>query len=152
VNNDLPIAQVNEPESELIFGNDRILVVEDALGARNIAQRVLRSLGYHVEIAADAAEAVKMLDLFVFDMLFTDIIMPGVMDGLALAKYTHLKYSAMKIILLSGFSVTPSAEVIALGAFYITKPYRKAVLAKLLRQCFDSYKDSPGEVRNGIKF
>jgi signal transduction histidine kinase/CheY-like chemotaxis protein len=132
----LPLPVMVDDSDSALFGNERILVVEDTAAARSVAERVLRSLGYHVDSVSDSAEAIDLLELGRYDMLFTDIIMPGPMDGLALAKYVHGRYPAMKIVLLSGFSVTLSADVTALDAVYVTKPYRKSVLAKLLRQQF----------------
>lgn len=68
----------------------------------------------------------------VFDMLFTDAVMPG-MDGAALARAVRARFPDIKILLSSGFSRTPSHDIEALRASYITKPYRKAELAQTIR-------------------
>ena len=137
----LPVAHVTngnggapqEIDTAVLHGSERILVVEDTLAARTVAQRILASLGYEVRLAKDAVEALMIINTDgVFDMLFTDVVMPG-MDGVALARAVRARFPDIKILLSSGFSRTPSHDIEALRASYITKPYRKAELAQTIR-------------------
>ena len=124
-----------------LHGNERILVVEDTPAARVVAQRILTSLGYTVRVASDATEAMLIIDSGEhFDMLFTDIVMPG-MNGIALAETVHPRHPRMKILFASGFSRTPTEDIAMLNATYITKPYRKIDLALTLRNIFNHRKN-----------
>lgn len=117
-----------------LHGNERILVVEDAPASLTVAQRILVSLGYSVKLAKDAAEAMACIDAGEqFDLLFTDIVMPGEMNGIQLARVVKQRQPTIKILLASGFSQTTADDVETLGASYITKPYRKLNLAKYVR-------------------
>lgn len=117
-----------------LHGNERILVVEDAPASLTVAQRILVSLGYTVKLAKNAAEAMAWIDAGErFDLLFTDIVMPGEMNGIQLARIVKQRQPMIKILLASGFSQTSADEVEMLGANYITKPYRKRSLAKNVR-------------------
>ena len=74
------------PNINTLHGNGRILIVEDVEAVRSLAQRIVSDLGYQVQVAHGGFEALKLLDEGnVFDVLFTDIMMPE-MDGEALAK------------------------------------------------------------------
>lgn len=115
-----------------------VLIVEDSVGARNLAVRMLISIGYTVVAAKDAAEAIALLDQGQeFDVLFTDIIMPGPVDGIALAHIVHGRRPQTKIMFTSGFSSMNPDDLAKLNAIYVAKPYRKAeiagVLSKLLK-------------------
>lgn len=127
----------DEPVIDLadLRGNERILIVEDTANVREISYRILTSLGYTVRQASNAQEALAILAVETFDLLFTDIIMPG-MDGIALAEQAKQNYPAMKILFASGFSAAPYAVIKRLDAKYLTKPYRKIELAQLLRTFF----------------
>ena len=73
-----------------------------------------------------------------FDLLFTDIVMPGQLNGLALARELRARDPAVRILFTSGFSspVTLREQIDELGgAELIAKPYRKAELAMLVRAC-----------------
>lgn len=120
-----------------VAGNhERVLIVEDREEVRKIAVRAATSLGYEV-IEADSAEvALELVDGVHFDILFTDVVMPGKMNGLDLAWKLRKRFPTLAIVLTSGFS---DPEVIAtdLGALKATllpKPYRKADLSQVLRR------------------
>jgi PAS domain S-box-containing protein len=121
-----------------LHGNERILLVEDTEKARVMTQRMLLSLGYIVRSARDATEAMLFLDSGEpFDLLFTDIVMPGEMDGVELARLAKLRYPSIRVLFTSGFSRRPAEDVMILQAAYITKPYRKLELASTVRKLFD---------------
>jgi PAS domain S-box-containing protein len=122
-------------------GNERILLVEDAPKARIVAQRILASLGYTVVAAGDATEAMTIIDSAdheQFDLLFTDMVMPGAMSGLELARTVRQRCPSIKILLTSGFSAMTSQDISDIGAGFMVKPYRKADLAKTLRKMLDN--------------
>ena len=115
------------------MGQAHILIVEDSISARNLAVRMLTSIGYKVTAAQDACEAIALFDQGdAFDVLFTDIIMPGTMDGIELAHIIHARAPLTKIMFTSGFSSMNPDDLAKLNATYVAKPYRKAEIAMIL--------------------
>jgi CheY-like chemotaxis protein len=117
-------------------GAETILVVEDNPGMRDIALRQLHSLGYHTLAASDGAEALEIVGGDApIDLLFTDIMMPGGMDGKALADAAHRMRPALKILFTSGFTEAAASSTMAseLGIDLLSKPYRKDELARRVR-------------------
>jgi PAS domain S-box-containing protein len=116
-----------------------VLVVEDNLAMRRVALRQLRDLGYRVLECDRAAAALDILQREAVDLLFTDIVMPGGLDGIELARMAHERWPALKIILTSGF---PQARVDGNGEllgslFLLSKPYHREELASALRAAID---------------
>jgi CheY-like chemotaxis protein len=118
-------------------GEERILLVEDNPQIRIVGTEILRSLGYHVTVAVSGDAAMERLDNGEeFDLLFTDIVMPGQVNGITLAREIRARDSATRILFTSGFSSpgTLRDEIDTLrGAELIAKPYRKAELAMVVR-------------------
>lgn len=113
--------------------HQRILVVDDTAGARRLAERMLISLDYAVMAAQSATEAIALIDRGeTFDVLLTDIMMPG-MNGIELARLLRQRLPTLRIVFTSGFSEVTASELDALGAIYVSKPYRKAEIAQVLR-------------------
>jgi PAS domain S-box-containing protein len=121
-------------------GKERILLVEDNAPIRALGTNILRGLGYNVTVfdSADAAldfvRANKPIDL-----LFTDVVMAGRLDGVGLAREVRMHHPGVPILLTSGFSspVMLREQIEELGAHLIAKPYRKAELALLVRSILD---------------
>lgn len=114
-----------------------ILAVDDnpAVLATTVMQ--LEALGYQTVTAPSAAAALQILDRDVqVDVLFTDIVMPGAMNGRELARLARLKRPGLKVVYASGFPGTDSivGADVDLDAPLIAKPYRKNDLAKVLDQ------------------
>ena len=80
-----------------------VLLVDDEVDLLRITGRWLRTLGYQVDTAENAETALTILASRTFDLLLTDIVMPGEMDGLALARIAASRYPQMKIVLASGY-------------------------------------------------
>ena len=102
-------------------GKGRILLVEDNDALRTLAARQLASLGFHVTPIEDGAAGLRALeDGDPFDLLFTDVMMPGGMSGIELAqRAVHLR-PGLKVLLTSGYSMDlPDTSFIVLP-----KPYR----------------------------
>ncbi len=116
---------------------ERILVVEDNALLRAVLLRQLDELGYQTIEAENAATALSLLDGDVpVDLLLTDIIMPGEIDGLRLAREFHTRRPSGKVLLTSGFPGTRLTDLDVLGANLrlLDKPYRKHDLARILRE------------------
>jgi nitrogen-specific signal transduction histidine kinase/CheY-like chemotaxis protein len=118
-------------------GRERILLVEDNPQIRAVGTEILRGLGYQVTVAETADAALEHLEKGErFDLLFTDIVMPGQINGIALARELRQRDSTVRILFTSGFAspVMLRDEIHTLdGAELISKPYRKAELAILVR-------------------
>jgi PAS domain S-box-containing protein len=115
-----------------------ILVVEDNPGMRRIVLRQLRELGYRVIECDSAMEALEILPREPVALLFTDIIMPGGLDGIELARLAQEHWPELKIILTSGFPQSRLDERPLLGSLQLlSKPYTREDLATALRTAFD---------------
>jgi len=116
----------------------RVLVVEDSLPLRRVACRQLRDLGYVVSEANDAADALSLLAAAPVEVLFTDVVMPGEMDGFGLAMAATRRWPDLKVVLTSGFPQTRLAEDLSRAKVHLlTKPYRTADLARSLAEALD---------------
>lgn len=80
-----------------------ILVVEDEPGVRDFVRRGLISGGYQVSVAEDGQQALEILETEPFDLMITDIVMPG-LDGIALALKAAKDLPNLKILLMTGYS------------------------------------------------
>jgi PAS domain S-box-containing protein len=117
-------------------GSERILLVEDDAQVRDHVGAQLRDLGYDVVAVADAAAALSVLDEGTFDLLFTDIVMPGGMNGRQLAEEAHSRRPLLRVLFSSGY--TDNAIVhhgrLDHGVHLLNKPYRRSDLAAKLRE------------------
>ncbi|MBR0973587.1 PAS domain S-box protein [Bradyrhizobium japonicum] len=117
-------------------GNEKILIVEDDALVRQYVVTQIKSLGYAALEAANAAEALVIIDADKdIDLLFTDVIMPGNMNGRQLADEAARRRPDLKTLFTSGY--TENAIVhhgrLDSGVLLLAKPYRKSELAKMLR-------------------
>ena len=105
-----------------------ILVVEDDVLVRNLAAAYLRESGFEVIEATSADEAIRVLQADVrVDIVFSDIQMPGSMDGFGLAQWVRRERPWLKVILTSG------AARAAKEAGVLAKPYDHAELERHIR-------------------
>jgi CheY-like chemotaxis protein len=143
----LPLAEADELEAteaaEAAFEGgrgERILLVEDNELVRASAFDQIEALGYRVIAAADAKEAQALLESGEsFDLLFTDMIMPGGMTGLELANAASARWPGLKVLFTSGYTERASRQMQILSprATLMTKPYQMAELRRRLRQALD---------------
>jgi len=108
-----------------------VLVVENDVLLRLVTASNLRDAGFEVIEAANSAEAIRILDRIPVDVLFSDIDMPGKMDGLALAKWVHQRQVDTTIILTSGGG-RPLGDAKEYATF-LPKPYAVTDVEHLLR-------------------
>jgi DNA-binding NtrC family response regulator len=81
----------------------RILVVEDEPGVRDFVKRGLLSVGHDVVTAEDGQQALEYLEKQKFDLMVTDIVMPGI-DGIALSLKAAKDHPDLKILMMTGYS------------------------------------------------
>ena len=125
------------PAAVLALGTETILVVEDDALVRNFVTAQLQNLGYKTVAAADGPTALAHVrNGETFDLLFTDVIMPGGISGRQLAEEVEKLRPGTKVLYTSGYSDNAIMHHGRLdeGVLLLAKPYRKAQLAQMVRQ------------------
>jgi CheY-like chemotaxis protein len=116
------------------------LVVEDNATIRSLVATQLAALDYRVLEAEDAAAALEQLAQADVDLLFTDVVMPGLMNGKQLAMEAQRLFPKLKVLFTSGFagsaSLSESAKLDANDCL-LKKPYGRAELAQAVRSALD---------------
>lgn len=112
-----------------------VLVVEDEILIRLTVADYLRECGFHVLEASTADEAVRVLEAEVeVDIVFSDIQMPGSMDGFALAQWIRRQHPHVRVLLTSGFARTTAlARDLCEQNPLIPKPYDHGSLLERLK-------------------
>ncbi len=122
--------------SEQPRGSEVILLVEDDWAVRDTVSTLLRNLGYHVIEAASGHEALQIIGgPHPIDLLFTDVVMPGGMDGFQLADESRRLRPGLKVLCASGYAESaierygrpPDIEL-------LQKPFRSRELARRIRR------------------
>ncbi|WP_296268396.1 histidine kinase famiy protein [Pseudomonas sp. UBA6562] len=122
-------------------GDERVLVVEDRDDVAQLACTILEEYGYVTTVAADARQALALInDGHEFDLLFTDLIMPGGMNGVTLARKVQALKSETKVLLTTGYAENSIERTDVGGSEFevISKPYLPHDLARKVRQVLDS--------------
>jgi DNA-binding NtrC family response regulator len=116
----------------------QILVVDDEAAQREILRTILVAEGYQVEIARSAGEALEKGGRQRFDLVLTDLRMPGA-DGLSLVRELSREDPPTLVIIMTGFGSLDSAEqAMKQGAFdYLTKPLERDDLLRIVGRAFD---------------
>ena len=123
-----------------------VLVVEDEVLIRLVIADYLRECGYRVHEAANAAEAVAVLEsgTVAIDIVFSDVLMPGDMDGFGLARWVRSHQPNVRVILTS--SVERSADIAATlceAGPLLEKPYEPHGVVDRIRQLIARSNASP---------
>src|SRR5262245_1612910 len=115
-----------------------VLVVEDEFLVRLTIADYLRGFGYTVAEAANAAEA---LEVFVageaVDVVFTDVQMPGDMDGLMLVSWLHEHYPGTEVLVTSGKGDAAVSSGLVAGEVFFSKPYALEEVASHIRSLLE---------------
>jgi PAS domain S-box-containing protein len=128
--------QRDEGRQETARTGEVVLLVEDNHEVRTVATALLEQLGYEVLALPSASDALAILGSgHHFDLLFTDVVLPGDVDGLALANEVRRSHPDLPILLTSGYAKVLNAEH---GFPVLRKPYQIALLARAVRQTIDA--------------
>jgi len=122
-------------------GSETILVVEDDELVRGFVAEQLEALGYKVSLATNGTEALKLVERSdTFDLLFTDIVMPGKINGHQLAQEVHKTRPHMKVLFTTGYAdgIDISDEGLEPNVHVLNKPYRRDDLAVKIRTALSS--------------
>jgi PAS domain S-box-containing protein len=127
-------AAATSVEAAMSGRGHRVLVVEDNEDVGQFSTELLRDLGYGIKWAANAREALAALaeDELAFDLVFSDVIMPG-MNGVELAVVIRERYPGLPVVLTSGYS-SVLADHAHRGFELIQKPYSVEALSRTLRK------------------
>ena len=127
------------PTPVAVGGSERVLVVEDDDLVRNHVVKQLRALGYDVAEARNGDAALLLLAETRFALLFTDVVMPGELNGRRLADAARRTDPAMRVLFTSGYTENAIVHHGRLdeGVRLLQKPYRRADLARAVREAID---------------
>jgi PAS domain S-box-containing protein len=138
-----PAPSLAPEPAELPRGTETILLVEDDALVRAHTGGQLAALGYVVVAAENAAEAMERAEV-VPDLLFTDIVMPGEMNGFQLAEALCKRWPQLRVLYTSGFAHGAAPLDRAVPARYMLgKPFRRRDLALKVREVLDEDAPSP---------
>ncbi len=129
----------------LPYGNEKILAVDDEESLLELARESLQSLGYHVFVASNGKQALRLLNAEPsISLLFSDVVMPGGMNGYQLAEQATANNKDLKVLLTSGYTKNSLAHngQARFNANLISKPYTQADLAHRIRSLLGELKVS----------
>lgn len=122
-------------------GRETILVVEDNPEVQDVVGMLLDQLGYRVFNAPSAASALELLASGeAIDLVFTDVVMPGELDGLALARQVKQRYPQIAVLLTSGYA--KAWHTFEAGLSIVRKPYQLETLAGAIREAIDGHREA----------
>ena len=115
-----------------------VLLVEDNTEVRNFAEDLLRDMGCEVFSAADGVEALRLLETEPVDLVFSDVVMPG-MSGVELARKIREVKADVPVLLATGYS----AEIVKSGAEFavVSKPYRPQELGEAISTLLKKHRE-----------
>lgn len=135
-----PVAPTPPTELEQVpLGRqERVLLVDDDPGVSLVSERLLRRGGYQVQCASDAEQALELLTRESFDLLITDVVMPGI-SGPQLARDVVQRLGPMRILFISGY---PDDDVLtdemkSNHAAFLPKPFTRVSLLRAVRESLD---------------
>jgi CheY-like chemotaxis protein len=132
--------QTPAPNSELVSGHERILLVEDNELVLKIARRSLEHAGYQVIEATNAADALQRCreEKGAIDLLVTDMVMPG-MNGRDLAETILAEYPVIKVLFISGYTGDMLLRVGGVADIaLLEKPFTPDSLVRRVREILDA--------------
>jgi PAS domain S-box-containing protein len=148
-----PALAADDFRKRLPRGQETILCVEDDAIVRDFVTQQLQGLGYRTIAAANAADALREVRSGLpIDLVFTDIVMPGQLDGWKLAELIKQIRPGIKVIYTTGYSDASSEQLSSdAGIVLLEKPYRLSRLAEVVRNAIDNSAAIPGDPSSGGK-
>lgn len=131
-----PVVEAPQPT-----GQEKILVVEDEEDVRHLVCRLLSGLGYRIVDAMDGKAALEALESEPdVSLLFTDVVLPGGMNGPDIAREAQVRKPDLKVLYTSGYTGNAIQQLEALGGGVrlISKPYAIEDLAQMVRETLDA--------------
>jgi two-component system, NtrC family, sensor kinase len=125
----------------------RLLLVEDNEDVANATHALLESLGCNVERADSAEAALRILDRGSFDVVVSDIEMPGDMDGIEFASMLGRRHPSLPVVLITGYA-SRLDQAKALNLEVLPKPCPPATLRSAIGRALHARPSAPAEGRN----
>ena len=127
-----PVAEEDEPRGK----GECVLLLEDDAAVRDLVTAFLLSLGYKVVAAPTAADAALDLLRHPVDLLLSDVVLPGDVNGPAFAAEVRIRNPGLPVVFMSGYTGQEELNdpLIRPDDVLLTKPFRKAQLARVLRK------------------
>ncbi|QEX19268.1 hybrid sensor histidine kinase/response regulator [Hypericibacter terrae] len=122
-------------------GGETVLVAEDDAFVRDHAVSIIKGLGYQVIASVDGDDAMRCLASgAAVDLLFTDVVMPGSINGIDLVERAQQLRPGLKVLLTSGYALDNlrARRQLPSGITVLHKPYRKVELARRIRDTLDT--------------
>ncbi|HHO59516.1 MAG TPA: PAS domain-containing hybrid sensor histidine kinase/response regulator, partial [Thiotrichales bacterium] len=133
-----------QPDS-LTGGQETILVVDDEQALLELVEETLQQLGYNIITASDGKQALAILNSDqAIDMLFTDVVMPGGINGYELADMASSIRPQLKVLLTSGYTemaVCRNGQA-RFNANMLSKPYTQVELSRIIRDILGKTQES----------
>jgi CheY-like chemotaxis protein len=134
-------AWVEQPPSDTtsLRGIEHILIVEDRPEVAELVQVILTDYGYRTATATHAEQALAMLENVRYDLVFSDLIMPGAMNGAALAREVARLYPHTRVLLTTGYAKDSleRADIQVHEFELLPKPYQPQDLPRKIRTMLD---------------
>ncbi len=108
-----------------------LLLVEDEAGLRELVAEVLTEFGHETTVAEDGVMALQRLDGNAFDIVISDVSLPGGISGVELAEHIQQRHPRTTLILVSGYS-RAQLPTLPAGVLFLSKPYRVQQLIDLV--------------------
>lgn len=125
-----------------VASSETLLLVEDNEMVRDLAGRILRSLGYTVLEASHGPEALRLIEEYraPVHLLLTDVVMPGGMNGRELAEQISRRYPDLRVIYMSGYTDNAIIHhgVLEPGMTFLEKPFSPQALTAKIREILDA--------------
>lgn len=130
----------DQPKPSQQGGSEHILVVEDDDLVRQHVVAQLEGLGYQVKAVSSGEAALKVLNESSFDLLFSDVVMPGEINGPKLVELAQQRFPELKVLFTSGYTENAIVHHGRLdpGVKLLSKPYRRQELAEKVRDVLES--------------
>jgi PAS domain S-box-containing protein len=119
-----------------------VLIVEDNPEVADISVSMLEQLGYQVQVVSRAEDAVTAIAETAFDLVVSDIVMAGDMDGLALARVIRERQPGLPVLLVTGYSHT--IQEASADFAVLRKPFKLAELSRMASRMIAESKQPPG--------
>ena len=135
----------------------RVLIVDDEETIRVTVSAAMRRAGFETQTAADAVQAMELLERHSFDLAFLDLRLPGAMDGVALLSEIRSRSPETEVIMISAHATLESAiAALRLGAFdYLLKPFTMFQLVEIAERAMAKRREAKrvasGETTEGTE-
>jgi CheY-like chemotaxis protein len=134
-----PLATQDKPvviprQQAFSTSNRKILIVDDEPALAELVRDWARAEGHTAVVTHSADDALTLLSVRAFDVLLSDIVMPGQLDGIGLAEKAAVMYPAMKILLMSGYSRETATHRADVAWRLLVKPFSKVELGAALEK------------------